>query len=373
MGLVAHAGYVNSVRKCAPVLLKHIFHALSECHDIVVRQHLHVHYEAGVPVVGNVLGGRFVAPFYACDVLKAYHPALRVGPDYPFGNLPLGSHGGGDAHPFALSVMHVRARRERQRSGLIVQENGRRVNPVGRQPFPVQGYGNLLLLRADDRRLRKLRNALEPDGEFLGIFLQLQVALFRRFHRQQQRAGVAEIVQHRDGENSGGKRELLLLQAQLYLGPDLVLEALGNFVPKVDINVADAVFRSGIGSFPVHLLEGEKIVFQRLGEPLLHLGGACAGIYAGNQPLLELEGGELVLVHSHEAESAKRDEDQYQDGHKAFLPYRPPYPGGYSAFLEPSKIHYFSTFTFMPDDTFLRPSIMTISPSSMPPVTEIPL
>ena len=164
-----------------------------------------------------------------------------------------------------------------------------------------------------------------------------------------------------------------MLQAQLYLGPDLVLEALGNLIPEIYVNIAYTAFRDGKSPFPAHLLEGEKVVLKGLGEPLLHLGGACAGIYAGNQPLLELEGGELVLVHSHEAESAKHDEDQYQDGHKAFLPYRPPYPGGYSAFLEPSKIHYFSTFTFMPDDTFLRPSIMTISPSSMPPVTEIPL
>ncbi len=180
---------------------------------------------------------------------------------------------------------------------LILKHQGCRGYAVGGEPVHVDVHRNLFALRSDYLRVREFGNGAQTVGEVIGIFLHLHIPFVRRFKGYEDGCEVAEVVEYDNRENSGRQRLLEGAELETNLRPDFVLLVGGS--RQVRIDIADAVLADDLCVLPVDFLHREEELFDRLAHLFLDLMHVRARIDCGDESLLYLEGGELVLVHVH--------------------------------------------------------------------------
>ena len=315
-------------------------------------------------VIGDILLRGLEAPLHPGDVPQPDHRPGRVAIDDFPRHFPFADHGAEHMDRRMDAAGLHRPARDGQGRGLVAQHQGGRTEPVGREPLRIEGHGDFLLLGTQDAHLGEFGNLPETVGEVFGIVQDLAVALVGRFDGDQQGGDFAEGVQHGDGQHARRQQHLGLLETQFDLRPYLILRFLRR--GQVGDNVAHPVAADRAGVVPGDFLKGEQRVFQGFGELFLHLGGRGAGVDADHQALLDVEGGEFVLIHPEGSPDAGQDAGQDQAIDDPLVADRPGHPRAYALDLSHRRVS-----TCMPVETLRAPSTISSSPSCRPPVTRM--
>ena len=263
-----------------------------------------------MPIIRNEAFRLLVAALHRGDVPQAQHPGLQSGEDDAVRHFLLGRHGIGHVDRGIGVVGMERAARGIERRALVLEHQAGWVHAIRRQPLHIQGDGDFLVLRTVNGDAGQGRDLLQAGREIPGIIQHLPISLVLGFHRDEQRGDLAEIVQHHDGQHTGGQGQLGGLEAEFDLGPDFILGP--DRRGQVHQQIADPILGRRLERGAVHFLAGEQDVLQRFGHLVAHLLRRGAWVNGRDHTLLDLEGREFVPIHPEKAYHA----DHKQERHK---------------------------------------------------------
>ena len=180
---------------------------------------------------------------------------------------------------------------------------------------------DLVLLQTEDAHLAHTGNHAQGVDELVHVVVELAIGLILRFHREQQRRGVAEVVVDLNGQHALGQRVLEALHAVFELRPEGVL--VRQLVVELHADDGDAVLGEADGLLLLHFLVGENVFLQRLGHLLLHILHRDARIDGDDEALTDGEIGEFVLVDVCQAVDAHRHKAAHEQDDDLPVVHRP--------------------------------------------------
>ena len=179
--LIGYPADTHALREGSGEGFEDLVHLLSEGDDVVVRAHLDRKNETGVTVIAYEFV-RVSRPAGDCGyVFEPDEVACRIGIDYLFRYLLLGTDIAVHVHGCARMEIVKQAAGDRNRLALPAEGQGSRIDGIGRQLLPVEDDGYFLLLAAQNLDSCKIRDSLQLQRKPVCVILKLRVAFVRGF------------------------------------------------------------------------------------------------------------------------------------------------------------------------------------------------
>ena len=271
------------------------------------RHHLHIKDETGLAVEIDVLLGRLVTAGDGRYILEPDGSAGDgVGEDDLLLQLILGEIRDDDLQNTLYITLAADGTEPLHRQ-LGLEHRG--VDPVAGERLGIDGDGYLFGLLTHDPQLTHLRDGTEGTAHFAGVLLQLTRTAFVTLHGDEQRRGVAEIIDESGLEDTG--RHLGLLQerqSRTDLRPCFLVIDVDE--AQHDIDIRDAVLGDAVGQLFVHHLKGVDVVLEREGNLLLHFARRSPRIERDYETLTDGKLRELIFVHPRQGPDAESHQSQ---------------------------------------------------------------
>ena len=294
-GLVGNAVDVDTFGQFSFEFIQHFVHLFPEGDDIGAGLHLHREQHTLVSVVSDVAICPGILTHYASNVFHTHHIALWRGVNYLVGNFLFGSECFGyvNGH-FRLFVFEHSVHGGEALKKHIGSE-GFAADAISRQFLIVEIQTYLLLLRAIAPHISHIAHSAKPVFEPVAISVNLPKGFIVGLHGNQHRRNVAKIIIDHHRQHSRRQTRFEARNSMLNFRPYDIM--VFHLIGKVDENITNAIFASRHTRFPIHFGIGEQITFEWLGELLLHLLGACTGIYTYYQTFPDGIFGHFLLGH----------------------------------------------------------------------------